>query len=120
KPRCVAFESEATNLVSSDRDSVSDIYVRDLKARKTYHVSRGIAQAATAPSIDGRCRNVAYVARGKVWTAPVKGGKARALGAGDQPDSSLDGTAITWVKRGAVFFKRGGRTTKVAPKGSNP
>lgn len=120
RPRCVAFQSQATNLVSSDRDSVPDIYVRDLRSRRTYHVSRGLARASTAPSIDGRCRNVAFVSAGRVYTAPVKGGRARSLGSGSQPDYSLDGTAVTWVKRGAVFFKRGGRTTKVAPRGSNP
>ena len=120
RPGCVAFESEATNLASGDRDRTPDIYVRDLRRRKTYLVSRGMGRAATAPSIDGRCRNVAFVSAGKVWTAPARGGRARTLGGGSQPDYSLDGTAITWVRSGGVYFKREGRTTKVVPRGSNP
>jgi hypothetical protein len=120
RPGCVAFESEATNLAAGDRDRTTDVYVRDLRRRRTYLASRGMRRAATAPSIDGRCRNVSFVSAGKVWTAPARGGRARTVGGGDQPDYSLDGTALAWVRSGAVYFRREGRTTKVAPRGSNP
>jgi hypothetical protein len=34
-PHCVAFQSEASNLAAGDRDTTADIFVRDLRARKT-------------------------------------------------------------------------------------
>lgn len=37
--RYVAFDSQATNLVSGDSNSVTDIFVRDLKTRKTERIS---------------------------------------------------------------------------------
>ena len=46
-PHCVAFQSQATNLAAGDRDVTTDIYVRDLRSRKTFLVSRGISGAAS-------------------------------------------------------------------------
>src|SRR5436190_8498978 len=118
-PHCVAFESEASNLAPGDADSTADIFVRDLRAGKTYLVSRGISGPATDPSIAGDCSKVAFVAQGNVLVAPVKAGKAKALGGGSNPDYSLDGRAITWQHGGSVMFVRDGQKSVVGP-GSNP
>jgi hypothetical protein len=32
----------------------------------------------------------------------------------------MDGTALTWVSGGGVYVRRGGRRSKVAPRGANP
>ena len=56
-PHCVAFQSEASNLNSADRDKTSDIFVRDLAHGRTNLVSRGIGAAATNPSIDGQLQD---------------------------------------------------------------
>jgi hypothetical protein len=118
-PHCVAFQSTATNLAPGDSDSTSDIFLRDLRTRHTYLVSRGIGAAATNPSIDGHCRSVAFQAAGAVFTAPAHGGRPHRVSGGGQPDYSLDGSALAWSQGGSVFVRRSGATTKVGP-GSNP
>jgi hypothetical protein len=118
-PHCVAFESDASNLAAGDSDSTTDVFVRDLRANKTFLVSRGINAPATDPSIDGACNNVAFVANGNVIVAGVKGGKSRVLGSGSNPDYSLDGRAVAWQQGGQVVFVRDGKKSVVGP-GSNP
>jgi hypothetical protein len=116
--RCVAFQSEASNLVRADRDRTSDVFVRDLRRGRTILVSRGIAAPATNPSIDGDCDSVGFEAGGRAYVAGV-GGRVRSLGAGDQVDLALDGRAVVWRSDGVVKLRRDGRTSVVGP-GSNP
>jgi len=119
-PHCVAFESEATNLASGDRDATADVFVRDLRADRTYLVSRGIGAAATDPAIDGACGRVAFAAGGSVYVAAPRGGKVDLLGRGSNPDLALDGSAITWERGGGVVVRRDGSTTEVASSAGNP
>lgn len=112
-PHCVAFQSSASNLSSADKDSTSDVFVRDLAAGRTYLVSRGIGAAATNPSIDGSCRKVAFQAGGRVYDAGVRSGSPRAIGGGSSPDYSLDGTAVVWQRGGAIAIRRRGVTSRV-------
>ena len=119
RPHCVAFESDASNMAPGDRDTTTDVFVRDLRARRTYLISRGISAAATNPSINGNCSRVAFVAAGKVLVAPVKSGSPSVVGTGSDPDYSLDGRAIAWVRGGNVVLVRDGRKAVVGP-GSNP
>lgn len=118
-PHCVAFESDASNLASGDSDAVTDVFVRDLAAKTTYLVSRGISAPATDPSIAGDCSRVAFVANGEVLVAPVKAGKIKVLGAGSNPNFARDGRAVTWQSGGTVLFERDGVKTVVGP-GENP
>jgi hypothetical protein len=118
-PHCVAFESTATNLAGGDHDRTSDIYVRDLRSNRTFLASAGVGPAATHPSLDGRCQNVAFEAGGSVWQAPTHGGRAHRVAAGGEPDYSLDGSAIVWARGGNVWIRRRGVVGKVGP-GSNP
>ena len=117
-PHCVAFQSEASNLNSADRDKTSDIFVRDLAHGRTKLVSRGIGAAATNPSIDGSCKSVGFEAGGRVYLAKV-GGSVKSLGSGHDIDLALDGKGVTWVSGGKVKLRRAGRTSTVAP-GDNP
>src|SRR3954470_4160888 len=117
-PHCVAFQSEASNLNSADRDKTSDIFVRDLAHNRTKIVSRGIGAAATNPSIDGNCKNVGFEAGGRVFVAKVGGG-VKSFGSGHDIDLALDGTGVTWVSGGKVKIRRAGHTSTVAP-GDNP
>ena len=117
-PHCVAFQSEASNLDSADRDKTSDIFVRDLAHGRTKLVSRGIGAAATNPSIDGSCKTVGFDAGGRVYLAKV-GGAVRSLGSGHDIDLALDGKGVTWVSGGNVKIRRAGHTSTVAP-GDNP
>jgi hypothetical protein len=117
-PHCVAFQSEASNLNSSDRDKTSDIFVRDLAHGRTKLVSRGIGAAATNPSIDGSCKTVGFEAGGRVYVAKV-GGSVKSLGSGHDIDLALDGKGVTWVSGGQVKLRRAGHTSTVAT-GDNP
>src|SRR3954447_16958209 len=68
-PHCVAFQSEASNLASGDRDKTSDVFVRDMVHHRTKLIPHGIGPAATNPSIDGSCKAVGFQAGGRVYLA---------------------------------------------------
>ncbi len=118
-PHCVAFQSQATNLAAGDRDATPDVFVRDLRARKTYLVSRHTTGAASDPTIDGHCRNVAFVSGNRILVAPVRAGNPRVIGIGRSPDYSRDGSALTWVQGSTVKLRRNGRVSAVGT-GDNP
>jgi hypothetical protein len=118
-PHCVAFQSEASNLAAGDADKTADIFVRDLRAKQTRLVSRGISGAASDPSIDGACRNVAFVSGNRILVAGVASGRPRVIGTGRNPDFSLDGSAVTWERGNSIVLRRNGRTSVVGP-GQNP
>jgi hypothetical protein len=120
-PRCVAFQSQATNLAAGDHDSSWDIYVRDLRTRKTRLISRGIGPSAVDPAISGDCRQVAFTAAGRIYVGNgLTGGKPHFVAKGTNADLSLDGSAITWERGHGVWLKRRGKTSKVADVGGNP
>ena len=55
--------------------------------------------------------------RRQVRVAPVRGGRVRSMGRGSQPDFSLDGSALVWVRGGNVWIDRLGRRSRVGPGG---
>ena len=61
---CVAFSSDATNLVDGDTNSVSDVFVRDLGPGVTQRVSIGDGGeadgASSFASVSGDCQLVAF------------------------------------------------------------
>jgi hypothetical protein len=120
RPHCVAFQSTASNLSPADRDTTSDVFVRNLSRRRTSLISRGVADPAGNPSIDGRCRRVAFEAGGNVFVASVHGGRPYLLGSGSNPSFARDGSAIVWVQGGGVMLRAGGHTVRVADNGSDP
>ena len=119
KPHCVAFQSTSTNLAPGAADPGADVFVRDLRSRHTFLVSRGISADAVDPSIDGSCARVAFEAGGAVYSARVRGGRPARVAHGTQANYSRDGSALTWSSGSAVFVRREGRTTNVGP-GYNP
>src|SRR5437763_8121476 len=58
-PRCVAFVSEASNLVPGDTDGVADAFVAWLKSGRIERVSTG--GATSEVKVDGHCDRVAFV-----------------------------------------------------------
>jgi hypothetical protein len=120
-PRCVAFQSQATNLAPGDRDPSWDIYVRDLRARTTRLVSGGVPGSAVDPAISGDCRQVAFTSAGRIYVGNgLRGGRPRYVAPGTNPDVSLDGSALTWERGHGVWIRRLGRTARVAAVGGNP
>ena len=64
-PRCVAFVSDASNLVPGDTNGVADAFVRDLRSGRVVRVSVGAdGRQADGPttdvSVDGDCSRVAF------------------------------------------------------------
>jgi hypothetical protein len=120
-PHCIAFQSEASNLSRADGDSVSDVFVRDLRRRQTLLVSRGVGFPASHPAIDGSCHVVAFQAGGYVYLARIRGNRApRVLGRGGSPAFARDGSALVWTDGGTVMLRAGGRTVRVATNASDP
>jgi hypothetical protein len=67
KPSCVAFVSEASNLVPGDTNGQPDAFIRDLSSGRIARVSvdssgREALGPTTEVSVDGRCERVAFVA----------------------------------------------------------
>jgi hypothetical protein len=65
-PRCVAFLSDASNLVKGDTNRRRDAFVHDLRTRRTVRVSltksgRQGSGATSEVRIDGGCTRVAFV-----------------------------------------------------------
>lgn len=119
-PRCVAFQSTATNLDPADATPDSDIFVRNLRTGTTQLVSSTTTSDATNPSIDGRCKQVMFEADGKVMLASSTGGRVSSLGAGRQPRFSRDSLSKVYVNgSGRVVFRHSGRN-RTFGKGANP
>jgi hypothetical protein len=118
-PHCVAFQSEASNLAAGDRDNTADVFLRDLRTRKTVLVSRNTPGAASDPAIDGRCKQVAFVSGNRIMVAPAHGGRPHQVGIGRSPNFSRDGSALTWVQGHNVMLRRFGKKSVVGP-GDNP
>ncbi|MBJ7459682.1 MAG: hypothetical protein JHD02_10875 [Thermoleophilaceae bacterium] len=119
RPHCVAFQSTATNLSPKDALPDSDIYVRDLRRKRTVLVSNGIAGNAINPSIAGNCKKILFEAGGKLYWSRVGAGAPRSLGAGSTPRYSRDGKSIAFARSGHVYFQHGGFKRKLGT-GSEP
>lgn len=68
-PRCLAFISEASNLVPGDTNGTADAFVRDLRSGRITRVSvdsrgRQSNGPTTEVAIDGACERVAFVSEG--------------------------------------------------------
>lgn len=95
--RYVAFASKAKNLSRIDKDSVEDVFVRDLKTNRTLLVSRGEGKHGAAgsgdssnPSISANSRYVAFESY------------ASNLGPGD--DSTIPDVFVRDMRSGRVFL----------------
>jgi hypothetical protein len=60
RPHCVAFISDASNLVAGDTNGKPDAFVRDMRTRTTRRISAGSGSTSEV-AVDGRCERVVYV-----------------------------------------------------------
>jgi hypothetical protein len=124
-PRCLAFVSNASNLVPGDTNGIADVFVMHLATGKVTRIAS--AGAASAVALDGRCFNVSYVAGGTVYTKNIGGigkgnGKVRrlsAIGGASSPAVSANGRVTVYERNGAIYVNRDGRNRFVAA-GSEP
>lgn len=128
-PKCVAFQSQATNFVAGDLTNDWDIYVRDLRTGTIKLASAGIVGDAVDPTLAGDCSQVVFSAAGKVFRNAAKGWTtlgsakptAKVVGAGSQPHISLEGTTVVWrAPNGGIKFLTKGRRARSVGKGTNP
>jgi hypothetical protein len=125
---CVAFLSEASNLVGGDTNGKVDAFVARLKGGGVRRVSRpGGRQSSkdtTAVAVSGDCKLVAFVNGGQVFVSK-RGGRAKRVGPAGAADpafsTGLRNDLVFGAARG-VYLARGGtgRVRLVAPGGSNP
>jgi hypothetical protein len=116
-PHCVAFQSTATNLASSDPSPDSDVYLRDLR-RLTTVLASPRAFNASNPSIDGHCRYVAFQAGVRVLVRDLLHRRTLRVARGGDPDIETDGRGITYVRGGQVYYRRLTRNARmVATRG---
>ncbi len=104
-PHCVAFQSTATNLDRRDPSPDSDIYVRDLRSRRTRLVSADAPADAVDPAIDGGCRLVTYESAGTVFVADLSTGHSTPIATGSQPDQQTNGRGVVYVRDGQVWYQ---------------
>lgn len=103
-PRCVAFESDATNLDSRDRSADFDVFVRNLRRRTTELVSVGQPNAHDA-SIDGRCRYIAFDAGHHVYVRDLRLRRSLRVTDGRDPDLQTDGRGVVYQRGGQVYYQ---------------
>jgi hypothetical protein len=103
-PRCVAFESTATNLVPHGGAPGSGVYVRNLATRSTLLVSARRV-SAEHPSIDGRCRYVAFQSGVLVLVRDLHAHRTLRVARGAEPDLQTDGAGIAYARGGQVYYQ---------------
>ena len=121
-PKCLAFVSKASNLVSGDSNGrTADVFIRRLSTGKIKRL-RG-SGGATEVALDGQCKDVAYVARGKAFVAQTNGrGRARrASGSGARTlVLSANGETLTYERGGNVFVWVAGKGARRLGPGAHP
>jgi hypothetical protein len=121
-PSCLAFVSNASNLVAGDTDGRADVFVQHLSNGKLTRISA--PAPVTEVELDGRCFAVSYVAGGTVYTKQIRfgSGKVRRVSAIDgasSPALSANGKIVTYDRNGVVYVNRDGHTRKIAA-GTDP
>src|SRR4051812_3115998 len=69
-PTCVGFLSDASNIVGGDTNGVTDAFVKNLYSgapRRLLPGGRQSPQPATAISVSGSCRAIAFVSGGELY-----------------------------------------------------
>lgn len=103
-PRCVAFESTATNLAPADTEPDSDVFVRDLERRRTELVSVGERDARNGV-VDGECDFVTFEAAGKVLVRDLEGGRTTRIATGTNPDQQTDGQGAAYERGAQIHYQ---------------
>jgi hypothetical protein len=104
RPHCVAFQSSSTNLSAADRSPDNDVYVRNLRTRRTLLVSTAQTDA-TNPVIDGGCELVTFESAGSVYLRDLLGKRTYRIATGDQPVQQADGKGVVFVRAGQIYHQ---------------
>jgi hypothetical protein len=128
RPRCVAFLSDASNLVAGDTNGETDAFVSRGPGRRPQRVSLpGNRQAqadTTHVAVNGNCSKIAFVTGGRLYVR--RGSRTRLLSnRGDAADPSFaQGTRydLVFADQGGIYLSRAGsgRPRRIVNGGSNP
>src|SRR4051794_6845953 len=120
QPSCVAFVSQASNLVPGDTNGAPDAFVSRGPGGALDKVSEG-AGGVTQVAVSGDCSRIAYVEGGRVKVSA--GGKTVDLGPGDDPSFGVGQTndLVFGGPAGVKLSANGtGGAKNVVPGGRNP
>lgn len=109
RPRCVAFESRATNLARGDGSTDWDVYVR--RGSRTILASPGRRDARNGV-VDGKCRTVTFESRGKVYARDLLRKTTLTLARGRNPDQQTNGKGAAYERGGQIYHRRFQRVTR--------
>ena len=127
-PTCVGFLSDASNIVGGDTNGAADAFVKNLRSgapRRLLPGGHQSPQPATAISVSGSCKAIAFVTGGNLYLKRG-GGRARMInvpGVAADPSfsSGLRDDLVFAADRGVYLLKQGSwRPRLVAPGGRNP
>lgn len=119
-PKCLAFVSRASNLVSGDGNAIADVFVRSLPGGATYRIASPAGKPASEVAVSGDCRSTAIVAGGSLYLKRGGGLKKVASGGVRSPHLTFNGVSLTYAKGGSVYMRgRSGGAHRVA-SGTNP
>src|SRR4051812_45623224 len=130
-PRCVAFLSDASNLVAGDRNGVTDAFVSSISRGTPKRISlpgrHESAQATTQVAVSADCSKVAFVTGGRLYVTRARGRvrphRVRSFGAAADPSFAVGRTndLVFGDSRGAEDVRNGfGRPRLVGAGGGNP
>jgi hypothetical protein len=130
-PKCVAYLSDASNLVSGDGNGVTDAFVSSISRGTPKRVSlpgrRESAQPTTQVAVSADCSKVAFVTGGRLYVTRTRGRVSphhvRSFGAAADPSFAVGRTndLVFGDSRGAEYVRSGfGRPRLVGRGGRNP
>ena len=120
-PKCLAFVSEASNLVKGDDNGRADIFLKRMPSGPLKRIPT--PKAPTEVNLDGRCWEIGYVAGGAAYTAHVDGKARRKIspsGGAASPEVSANGKTIVFERKGKVYSWILGRGTRLMGAGTKP
>jgi hypothetical protein len=120
-PKCLAFVSDASNLVPGDTNGRADIFIKRLPSGALKRVPT--PTAPTQVGMDGRCWEISYIAGGAAYTAHVNGKKVRKISPSDggvTSEISANGKTIVFERAGKIYGWVLGRGTRLIGAGTNP
>jgi hypothetical protein len=120
-PKCLAFASDASNLVRGDRNGRADAFIKRMPSGGLRRIAgRG---PVTEVAMDGLCRSFVYVSGGTLYWAKTNGRGARRIsgrGGVTTPEVSANGKTVVFERSGVVYGWVLGRGTRRIARGSSP
>jgi len=117
---CLAFVSEASNLISGDRDGHADAFVRKLPSGKLRRVAGHGAVRQVA--VDRRCEHLLYRTASGVYRRTLSGGATTRMVRGSVDDFAVDdqGRSLVYTRGGQIRCSTDGRRFRSLGAGTQP